>query len=271
MSNTYRVTFHEADRPEVTKTVIIKFARNDKATRDLGLRFGHYQREAVFYRRFGERLSAGLPRFYGAVVDKQAWFTLALEDLGVYDGYQGAQLEGADYKHAALALKTLARLQAPVLGDSRLDQDEWLNPPPSLDQKFFNECLPVFHTRQTLSPEQEKLLDWLAENLDDWWATREGPFCIFHGDFRLDNIMYLAKDNHRAVAVDWGGLSWASPMRDVGYFLGNGLTVENRRSWEKDLVREYLDELNSLSNVKMTWEHAWKEYRLQSIYGLAQQ
>ena len=271
MSNTYRVAFHEVDHPEAPETVVVKFARNDKSTRDLGLRFGHYQREAIFYRRFGETLSAGLPHCFGAVVDKNGWFTIALEDLGIYDGYQGAQLEGCDYKHAALALQTLARLQAPVLGDSRLDDDKWLNQPTALDQKFFNECLPIFRTRQTLSPEQEKLLDWMSTNLDAWWRTREGPFCIFHGDFRLDNIMYLAKDNHRAIAVDWGGLSWASPMRDAAYFLGNGLTIENRRKWEKDLIRDYLDELNRLSKVKMTWEHAWKEYRLQTLYGLAQQ
>ncbi|KAK4936387.1 hypothetical protein LTR10_022713 [Elasticomyces elasticus] len=68
--------------------------------------------------------------------------------------------------------------------------------------------------------------------------------------------MYLAKDSNRAIADDWGGLSWASPMRDAAYFLGNGLTIENRRKWEKDLLHEYLNELN--------------EYRLQSIYGLAQ-
>ncbi|KAH0845741.1 phosphotransferase [Fonsecaea pedrosoi] len=270
MSNTYRVQFHDLDHPGKVSQVVVKFARNDKDTRDLGIRFGHYQREAVFYRRFGDRLSAGLPHCYGAVVDRHAWFTLVLEDLGLYDGYQGAQLEGCDYKHAQLALKALAQLQAPILGDAQLDEDEWLNKPPALDQKFFNECLPIFRTRQKLPPEQEQLLNWLSENLDDWWATREGPFCIFHGDFRLDNILFLAKDNHRAVAVDWGGLGWASPMRDAGYFLGNGLTIENRRKWEKDLIREYLDELNRWSKVQLTWEQAWKQYRLQSIYGLAQ-
>lgn len=37
------------------------------------------------------------------------------------------------------------------------------------------------------------------------------------------------------------------------------------------LLREYLEELNRLSKVKITWEHAGEEYRRQSIYGLAQQ
>lgn len=59
--------------------------------------------------------------------------------------------------------------------------------------------------------------------------------------------------------------------RDAAYFLGNGLRIEDRRKWEKDLVREYLDELNRNSKfVKISWEEAWEEYRRQSIYGLAQ-
>lgn len=82
---------------------------------------------------------------------------------------------------------------------------------------------------------------------------------------------FLKHDGHRAVAVDWGSSEWASPLRDAAYFLGNGLTVEDRRKWEKDLLKEYLAELNRLSKVKMSWEHAWEEYRLQSIYGLSQQ
>lgn len=260
MSKTYRATFHETGSLDKIETIIVKFARNDKSTR-----------EAVFYRRFYDKLSVGLPKCYSAIVDPEAYFTIVLEDLGNYDGYQGAQLEGCDYEHAALALKTLAQLQAPVVGNTRYDEDEWLNPAPALDQKFYNECLPTFRIRQTLTPEQEKLLDQLSTSLDVWWETREPHFCIFHGDYRLDNTIYLAKDNKCAVAVDWGSLSWASPLRDVAYLLGNGLITENRRKWEEDLVRDYLDELNRLSTVKMTWDQAWKQYRLQSIHGLAQQ
>lgn len=271
MSNTVRVAFHAVDLPHIPETIIVKFSRTDTATRELGLRFGHYHREAIFYRRFGDMLSPGLPHCYGAIVDKEAWFTIGLEDLSIHHGYDGDQLKGCDYQHAALALKTLALLQGPLLGDKELDGDKWLNVPPALDQKLFSESLPVFRTKYNLEPAQDKLLDWMAQNLDLWWAARHPPYSIFHGDYRLDNVLFLAKDHDRAVAFDWGGVSWASPMRDVAYFLGNGLTITNRRKWEKDLVRGYLNEVNSRSKVKMSWEHAWKEYRLASLYGLAQQ
>lgn len=271
MSNTVRVEFHEVGQPRVLETIVVKFSKTDTAIRNLGLRFGHYLREAIFYRRFGSVLAGGLPVSYGAVVDKDAWFTLVLEDLSINGGYDGNQLAGSDYKHAALALKTLALLQAPLLGNAPRDGDEWLHVPPALDQKLFSESLPSFRTKYKLEPEQDRLLDWMGQNLDAWWATRDPPFCLFHGDYRLDNIIFLPKGDRRAVVIDWGGVSWASPLRDVAYFMGNSLTVENRRKWEKDLLRLYLDEVNRLSKVEMAWENAWKEYRLASIYGLAQQ
>ncbi|KAK3704341.1 hypothetical protein LTR37_013894 [Vermiconidia calcicola] len=270
MSSTYRVSFHEAGKENTPETVVVKFASNDKETFDLGIRFQHYLREAVFYRRFGDLLSAGLNRCFGAVVDKDGYFTMVLEDAGASRGYTTGQLEGADYEHAALALKSLARLQAPVLGDSKLDDDGWLNEAGALDQELFNRCLPIFLERHPPAEEHRRLLYWMSENLDAWYATRIPPFAISHGDFRLDNIIFLEKDHKRAVAVDWGGSNWCSPLRDASYFLGNGLKIEDRRKWEKQLLREYLDELNRLSKVKITWEQAWEEYCRQAIYGLAQ-
>ena len=83
--------------------------------------------------------------------------------------------------------------------------------------------------------------------------------------------MFLKRDGDRAVAMDWGDASWASPFRDAAYFLGNGLKIEDRRKWEEDLLREYLAELNRLGNLQISWDHAWEEYRRQSVYGLAQQ
>ena len=46
------------------------------------------------YRRFAHTLSEGTPKCYGAVVDKDAWFTIVLEDLTALDAYVTGQLEG---------------------------------------------------------------------------------------------------------------------------------------------------------------------------------
>lgn len=270
MSNTVLVEYYLGDKPLAKKTIVVKYSKTDAVVRNLGIKFGHYLHEAIFYRRFGGLLAAALPDCHGAVVDKEAWFTIVLEDLSTHGGYGANQLTGCDYNHAALALKTLALVQAPLLGSATRSGDAWLHTPPALNQTFFCETVSIFRTKYKLEPDHDRLLDWMAENLDSWWATRNPPFSLFHGDYRLDNIVFLP-DSHRAVVIDWGGVSWASPLRDVAYFMGNSLTVENRRRWEKDLLRLYMDEMNRLGNVKMTWDHVWMEYRLAAVYGLAQQ
>ena len=78
---------------------------------------------------------------------------------------------GADYEHAQVALRTLAHLQTPIVGNPDLDNHEWLNLPPALNQKLYNECLPIFLKRfPPDDAEQERLIRWLGQdgNLDAW-------------------------------------------------------------------------------------------------------
>jgi len=234
MSSTYRVAFHEVAKENTPETVVVRFASNDKETFDLGIRFQHYLREAVFYRRFGDLLSAGLNRCFGAVVDLNEFFTVVLEDAGASGGYVTGQLEGADSEHAALALKSLARLQAPILGDSKLDDDEWLNEVRALDQELFNKCLPIFLERHPPAEEHKRLLYWMSENLDAWYATRIPPFAISHGDFRLDNVIFLENDFNEQ--WQWTGEGATGARHFVMLLISSG-TVSRSRTGESGRCR----------------------------------
>ena len=57
-------------------------------------------------------------------------------------------------------------------------------------------------------------------------------------------------------------------MRDVSYFLGTSLTVENRRAAEQDLLRCYYEELQAGGVTDLSWEDCWEGYRRQSFFGL---
>jgi aminoglycoside phosphotransferase (APT) family kinase protein len=82
----------------------------------------------------------------------------------------------------------------------------------------------------------------VAEVLGDWQRRRATPFSLMHGDYRLDNLMFppIGED---VVAVDWQTLTVALPARDLSYFIGTSLPVEERRAVEHRLVRSYHDEL----------------------------
>ena len=47
------------------------------------------------------------------------------------------------------------------------------------------------------------------------------------------------------------------------------LTVEERRQWEKELVRYYLEELRRQGGPSISEEDAWKDIRIQSMTALA--
>lgn len=92
----------------------------------------------------------------------------------ILGAYTHGQLEGTDYEHCALALKSLARMQAPVLGNPKFDEDEFLNQPSAMNQKLYNDCLPILLKRYPPEdPEQDRLVRWLGENnnLDRWVRT----------------------------------------------------------------------------------------------------
>jgi hypothetical protein len=57
-------------------------------------------------------------------------------------------------------------------------------------------------------------------------------------------------------------------MTDASYFLGSGLSIEDRRAHEQELLREYHDELLSRGVKEFSWEHCWEEYRRGTFAGI---
>ena len=62
------------------------------------------------------------------------------------------------------------------------------------------------------------------------------------------------------VAVDWQTLSVALPARDLAYFLGTGLTVEDRRAHERGLVAAYHRALAAYGVADYPLEDCWEDY-----------
>lgn len=67
------------------------------------------------------------------------------------------------------------------------------------------------------------------------------PWCVVHGDAHINNL-YLDADGNPCI-VDWQLAQRGPWYLDVGYHLACVLSVEDRRSAERDLVTHYLDRL----------------------------
>ncbi len=247
-------------------SVVIKLAAQDPTSRATGVGMGAYLREISFYQKLAARIAGPVPRCHFADYHPaEGWFTLVIEDIA--GATQGDQIEGCDVEQAALALRALADIHAPVLGDVALGSSDWLNQPNPLNQALLTQLLPLFLERYAdrVRPEHAEVCERLVASLDAFAQDRRPPLGLVHGDYRLDNLLFSADG---CKVVDWQTVSWGSAMVDAAYFLGSGLGVEDRRAHEQDLLHEYHDELLSRGVKEFSWEQCWEEYRRGTFAGI---
>jgi hypothetical protein len=97
--------------------------------------------------------------------------------------------------------------------------------------------------------------------------SHERPKTIAHGDVHLKN-WYVAGSGEMGLS-DWQCTTIGHWGRDVSYTLGTALTVENRRAWERDLIRLYLEELARHGGPVVSFDQAWTIYREQMLPAMA--
>ena len=264
MSQSHRVTFAGLDGAEAT--VVVKLASTDPTSRATGVGMGAYEREISFYRHLAGRIGGPLPSCHLAEYDPvEGWFTLVLEDI--VGARQGDQVAGCSVEEARLALRALARVHAPVLGDLALGTADWLNKPNPLNQALLTGLLPSFLERygERVAPEHAEVCERFVSSIDGWTQDRRPPLGLVHGDYRLDNLLF---GDDACTVVDWQTVGWGPPMLDASYLIGGGLKVGDRRAYERDLVTIYHDELLAHGVKDLGWEQCWEEYRRQSFCGI---
>ncbi|HYF27039.1 MAG TPA: phosphotransferase [Baekduia sp.] len=264
MSQSHRVRFTDAGG--APGTVVIKLASDDPTSRATGVGMGAYLREIAFYRNLAPRLSDALPACHLAEYDPaEGWFTLVLEDIA--GATQGDQIAGCSVDEARLALRELARVHGPVLGDLALGSADWLNQPNPLNQALVSQLLAPFLERygDRIAPEHAEVCRRFVPVLDAFAEDVRPPLGIVHGDYRLDNLLF---GDGTCKVVDWQTVAWGPCMTDVAYFIGGGLRIEDRRAHEEELVRLYHDELLAQGVEGFTWEACWEGYRRGTFHGI---
>ena len=251
-------------------SVVLKTASENENSRATGVRLGIYESEIRFYRELAPRIGGPLAGCHLAVTDPgEGWFTLLLEDVA--PAIQGDQIAGCRVEQARLAIHQLAKLHAPVFGDTQLGATPWLNRGNVLGQGLMTQLLPAFLERHggRVAPEHREVCERFVASLDGWVADRRPPLGLVHGDYRLDNMLFGAESaRRRFVAVDWQTVSWGPAMTDAAYFLGGSLPLEERRAHERALVREYFEALEACGVRGFEWEECWDGYRRQSFLGI---
>jgi hypothetical protein len=209
---------------------------------------------------------------YSAVDLAENTFILLLEDLNPVR--MADQIAGMSVAEVGTALVELARLHAPVWGDTSVTDLPWLNYGTEQRDQLIAFSGMLF----------DGFLERYGPDLDDLTGTvirqfRElvGPFTnrdhhsvtVIHGDYRADNMLYDGHDGDvPLVTVDWQTVGAGPGLLDVAYLLGTGLDPGDRAANEERLVRGYHEAITRAGVAGYDWDRCWADYRLYAAYGV---
>lgn len=246
-----------------------------------GLRTGEIcEREARFYHLISAGLQCPVPHAYFADwdADGSGNGVVVMEDLAVSPGRFGRSDDHLGIDGIAAGVESLAAVHGALWGDPRLDASTWLPGSMATDNDTeqviqfwhyiaFNLADPAY---EAVVPrwvyDAPEIMNHALDELSAYERELPGPRCLVHGDAHQGNS-FLRADGQR-VWLDWQLVRNGTPWRDVSYFIVGGLTVDERRSADRDLVEHYRQRLIATGAVGVPdRDEAWQQYIRWPAYG----
>jgi hypothetical protein len=251
-------------------SLVVKIPSHDAGSRQMATAMGLYEGEVRFYSEIAPRLGPEVPHMHWGAVEPDGRFTLVLDDLSG-SAQVGDMVAGCGADHAALAIGALARLQAPVWADAQLPSRPWLGH--GKTDLLFGAVAPALGTflerfADRLAPEHIALVERLVPNAAEYRArVWEPPYVIAHSDYRLDNMLFATDGDAPPISiVDWQGARLGPPLLDAAVFLASCIDADQRRALERDLLRDYHENLVALGVSGFSLDDCWDSYRRGSLW-----
>ncbi len=257
-------------------SVVLKSPVDHEQTRFVTRTFEFYRKEVAFYRTAADLSPLATPRCLAAEHDPESDdFVLLLEDLS--DATVHSQLDGCPPDLAEYAVRALARHHA-AFWESPTFADElsWLpfgwDPPMPMGVQHgvatsWEPFLAAFGDRvgDDIRAIGERFPAVTAEMMT--FPERQTTLC--HADYRLDNLFFRDGDGGvpEVVAIDWQICVKTVGAYDLGYFLSQSLTVDDRRTHEARLLEAYRDTLAE-SGIDYPMDALWEDYRRTALFCL---
>ena len=270
----YRVklSYSESSAKEVPQSVVIKVPSPHEQTRHIARAFMFYGKEIGFYRDAAKDTPLETPRCYAAHHDPESDdFVLVLEDL---DGMEViSQLDGCPIDKAEIAIEALARHHAAFWESERFSEDlawlpfGWDVPFPQAIAQGFSQawptCMEMFPNG--VSERIKKVGEKFPTVTSEMMELADSPVTLAHGDFRLDNLFFQNED---LKVIDWHICIKTVGGYDVGYFLSQSLTIEDRRNHERDLLDKNRKTLSEIG-LDYPQDRLMEDYRRSVLFCLA--
>lgn len=236
--------------------------------------------EARFYHEMVDRAELPTPVGFHADWDDDGsgQGLVVLEDLTRRGGEFGSTYQHIGVDGVAAAMEDLARLHGhfwespklavpwlPTSMDTPGDCDQpriiWWLVEENLGRDVYTERLPAW-----VVADPARFLR-AYDLLNRYARAQPGPRTVVHGDSHLGNT-YLLPDGHR-LWLDWQMVRKGNGLRDVSYFVVGALTVDERRSTERELLAHYRAALVATGAGDVPdLTTMWEQYRRWAMYGL---
>jgi hypothetical protein len=233
--------------------------------------------EALFYSTIRPELKIGAPEGYFGGWDRRTCRSMILtEDVAVSRGavFADASTMYVDRAAAEGMVREMAGYHGQLWEDPRLDT-EWASLRTTESwQRDFN-AKTMFDAGAILGMQlaadevpaeilsrRHELRPALAKSLA---LNAADPKTLVHQDVHPANWFRLPDGSLHL--YDWQGIAKGNWAIDVGYAVSAALTTTDRREWEQDLLRCYLDELAVAGGKPPSFEAAWLAYRQQMMHG----
>lgn len=237
--------------------------------------------EARFYHYLADHLEVPVPTCYYADWDDdgRGQGLIVLEDLAHRGGRFGHSTQHPGINGVATALEGLAKLHGSLWDSPLLGQQAWLQT--SMDTTVDNDQIRIMwgwieknladpKTRAVLPQallDDPGRLQRAFDGLAAWERRQSGPHCLILGDCHQGNS-YVLPDGER-LWLDWQLVRRGRPWRDVTYFMVGSLTVAERRSAERDMLKHYREALVATgARDVISLDEIWEQYRRWVIYGM---
>lgn len=230
--------------------------------------------EVGFYPQIRPQLDIEAPRGYHAALDEASWRSMVLmEDVAITRGARfididtritQAQMQGL--------LANMARWHAHFWNSPQLRGElRWLRTPAD----FLGTIVPLgfgFLCRLGLRRARDVVPLGIHAQAEALWqalprslaAHDHEPQTFLHGDPHIGQT-YATRDGRMGYA-DWQIVMRGGWAFDVAYAMTSSLTVEDRRAWEQNLLRFYLERLHAEGGPTLMFDAAWHRYRQNLLY-----
>lgn len=272
-----RIQYNDVGRQAgLPQSLFAKFSPTVQARCLVGIN-GSSAGEVAFYNDIATSLSIDVPNCYYAGFEEQSCRTfLLLEDLvQTRNAHFGTALDlHISRERAESMVALMATLHGAFWGAGNGPDYPYRT---SIEyQEDFNETLGFEQLTaaghdmalEVLPPElRERRLDWHKALMRSLKINVAATPTLLHQDTHLAN-WYALPDDSMGLA-DWQCVARGQWALDVAYAFAIGLTVEERRSWERELIELYLRKLAEVAPETPSFDEAWLAYRQQMFHALS--